>query len=41
MKLIYMGHSCFRVESEGYSVILDPYQDGSVPGYRPVREEAD
>lgn len=41
MKLIYIGHSCFRVESEGYSVILDPYQDGSVPGYRPVREEAD
>lgn len=41
MKLIYIGHSCFRVESKGYSVILDPYQDNAVPGYRPVREEAD
>lgn len=41
MKITYLGHSCFRVESQGYSIILDPYEDGSVPGYSPVREEAD
>lgn len=41
MKLTWLGHSCFKVESEGYSIILDPYAEGSVPGYRPVRETAD
>lgn len=41
MKLTWLGHSCFKVESEGYSIILDPYAEGSVPGYRPVQETAD
>ena len=26
------GHSCFKVEKDGYSIILDPYKKGSVPG---------
>ena len=41
MKLTWIGHSCFKIESKGYTVILDPYEDGSVDGLRPVREEAD
>ena len=41
MKLTWLGHSCFKVESGGYEIVLDPYEDGSVPGYPPVREEAD
>lgn len=41
MKLTYVGHSCFKVESQGYELVLDPYQDGKVPGYQPVRETAD
>ncbi len=41
MKITWLGHSCFKLESQGYSVILDPYQDGKVPGYAPLREEAD
>lgn len=41
MKITYLGHSCFKIESQGYSVVLDPYQDGKVPGYRPIRETAD
>ena len=41
MKITYLGHSCFKVESRGYVVVLDPYEEGSVPGYGPVREEAD
>lgn len=41
MNITYLGHSCFKVASKGYEVVLDPYQDGSVPGYKPVREEAD
>lgn len=41
MKITWIGHSCFKIESKGYTVILDPYEDGSVEGLRPVREEAD
>lgn len=41
MKITYLGHSCFKITSEGYAIILDPYQDKSVPGYRPLREQAD
>ncbi len=41
MKLTWLGHSCFKVESDGYTVILDPYGDGSVPGLEPMRERAD
>lgn len=40
MKITWIGHSCFRIESNGYSVITDPYEDGSVPGLQPVRESA-
>lgn len=41
MKLTWLGHSCFIIESQGYRIVLDPYQDGSVPGLAPVRVEAD
>ncbi len=38
IKITWLGHSCFKIESKGYQIILDPYQDGSVPGYRPIAE---
>ena len=41
MTITYLGHSCFKIESKGFSIILDPYQDGKVPGYKPLRETAD
>lgn len=41
MKLTWLGHSCFKLESGGYTVILDPYKDGYVPGLAPIRESAD
>ena len=41
MKITWLGHSCFAVESQGYKIVLDPYKDVSVPGLAPVREEAD
>ena len=41
MKITWLGHFCFTVESQGYRIVLDPYKDGSVPGLAPVREEAD
>ena len=32
MKLTWYGHSCFLMETEGGSVVFDPYSPGSVPG---------
>lgn len=40
MKITWVGHSCFTLESGGYKAVVDPYADGSVPGYAPVRETA-
>ena len=34
MKITWHGHSCFCVESEGYRIVLDPYQ--RVKGYGPL-----
>ena len=31
MKLTWLGHSCFAVESGGYRVVLDPYYVESYP----------
>ena len=41
MKITWIGHACFRIESNGYTLILDPYEDGYVPGLKPLREKAD
>lgn len=41
MKITWIGHSCFRIEQDGYAIVLDPYEDGSVQGCKPVREKAD
>lgn len=32
MKIINYGHACFKIIDDDISVILDPYQNGSVPG---------
>jgi len=37
MKLTWLGHSCFAVEQDGYTLILDPYTD--VPGHTDLRAE--
>jgi L-ascorbate metabolism protein UlaG (beta-lactamase superfamily) len=39
MKLTWLGHSCFLVESGGYTVLLDPYR--SVPGLSDIEAEVD
>ena len=41
MLIIWHGHSCFSVETDGGTAVFDPYGDGSVPGYAPLRLEAD
>lgn len=38
MKITWLGHSCFCVESAGYRVVLDPYLN--VRGYGPLRLRA-
>jgi len=37
----WFGHSCFRLTANGYSVVVDPYADDSVPGLPPLRIPAD
>lgn len=39
--ITYIGHSCFVLEYEGQRVVLDPYEDGSIPGLSNVRLEAE
>ncbi len=41
MKITWIGHSCFKIEQDGYAIVTDPYEDGSVPGLKPLRESAD
>lgn len=38
MKIEWFGHSCFRIND---SLVIDPYKDGSVPGYKNLRLSAD
>ena len=37
MKIEWFGHSCFRINE---SLVIDPYQDGSVPGLPNLRVSA-
>ncbi|MCD8322360.1 MAG: MBL fold metallo-hydrolase [Oscillospiraceae bacterium] len=41
MIIKWHGHSCFEITAEGYTVVFDPYADGSVPGLEPLRLTAD
>lgn len=40
MKITWLGHSCFKIESKNYAVVLDPFEDGYVPGLASIRENA-
>ena len=41
VKITYLGHASFKIESNDGSIIVDPYQDGFVPGLRfPRGQEA-
>ena len=41
MEIIWNGHSCFTIKTQDGSVVLDPYEDGKVPGCGPLCLEAD
>lgn len=41
MKLTWHGHACFRLECEEGTIVFDPYEDGSIPGLKPLETSAD
>ena len=41
MKIVWHGHSCFSVKTEGGTAVFDPYTDGIVPGLSPLSLTAD
>lgn len=42
VKITYYGHSCFKIEANSSSIVLDPYENGSVPGLQlPAGIDAD
>lgn len=40
MKITWLGHSCFKIETKNETIILDPYEDGYVDGLKPLRDHA-
>ena len=41
MEIQWLGHACFKITHEGYSVVIDPYNAGYVNGYPELRVKAD
>lgn len=41
MIIKYVGHACFKVTNGEFSIVMDPYADGSVPGLKDMKETAD
>ncbi len=39
--LTHLGHACFRADHGEFSFVMDPFEDGSVPGFGNIRQEAD
>lgn len=40
MEITWLGHACFKISHEGYSVVIDPYNKHDL-GYPELRVEAD
>lgn len=42
MLIRYTGHACFKIRDNetGYSIVIDPYQPDSVPGFRRIVDTA-
>ncbi len=41
MKLQWLRHACFQAKAKGYSIAIDPYEDGSVPWFHKLSVKAD
>ena len=42
MIIKYIGHACFKIMDgeTGYSIVIDPYEPGSVPGFGDIKDVA-
>ena len=40
MIITWIGHSCVKIEEDGYALVIDPYGIDTVPGLLPVKEKA-
>ncbi len=40
VQITWRGHACFQLTYEDYSIVIDPYKDGSVAGLAPLRLRA-
>ena len=41
VKIKYIGHAAFKLSATQAEIVIDPYEDGTVPGLAAMREEAD
>jgi len=41
VKIKYIGHAAFKLSGANVEIVIDPYEDGTVPGLAPMHEEAD
>jgi len=41
MKLRWLGHACFEISHNGYTVVIDPYNSKYTAGYPPLNVRAD
>lgn len=41
MQLKWRGHACFEISHNGYTVVIDPYNNKYVPGYPKLSVKAD
>jgi len=39
--ITYHGHACFTLEADGFRTVLDPYEDGMIPGLPSLRLNAE
>lgn len=36
----WLGHACFKIIADDYSIVIDPYENGYVPGFGPLQTDA-
>ena len=41
MELKWLGHACFQISHDGYTVVIDPYNSKYTYGYPPLKVKAD
>ena len=41
MTIQWLGHACFRITHQDYSIVIDPYNSDYINGYPKLRAKAD